>query len=120
MTISGQHLILDFRHDLYFFHLCIADEIRKADLLRLSPDSRKDDPSRCITTSLIVKSTWNIRELVFVLYSKEIGVSTMKISEETKKALLKIAAGHTIKDGKERSLEDILKILIEERKAKQK
>ena len=44
----------------------------------------------------------------------------MKISEETKKALLKIAAEHTIKDGKERSLEDILKILIEERKAKQK
>jgi hypothetical protein len=32
-------------------------------------------------------------------------VSTMKISEETKRALLKIAAEHTIK-GKERSLED--------------
>ncbi|HKG90014.1 MAG TPA: hypothetical protein VKA95_16995 [Nitrososphaeraceae archaeon] len=44
----------------------------------------------------------------------------MKISEETKKALLKISAEHTIKDGKERSLEDAVKILIEEHKAKQK
>jgi hypothetical protein len=47
-------------------------------------------------------------------------VSTMKISEETKRALLKIAAEHTIKDGKERSLEDVVKILIEEHRAKQK
>jgi hypothetical protein len=44
-------------------------------------------------------------------------ISTMKISEETKRALLKIAAEHTIKDGKERSLEDTVKILIEEHKA---
>jgi hypothetical protein len=44
----------------------------------------------------------------------------MKISEETKKALLKIAAEHTIKDGKERSLVDTVKILIEEHRAKQK
>jgi hypothetical protein len=47
-------------------------------------------------------------------------VSTMKISEETKKSLLKIGGEHTMKDGKERSLEDIVKILIEERKIKQK
>jgi hypothetical protein len=47
-------------------------------------------------------------------------VSTMKISEETKRALLKIAAEHTIKDGKERSLEDTVKILIDEHKAKLK
>ena len=47
-------------------------------------------------------------------------VSTMKISEETKKALLKIAAEHTIKDGNERSLEDAVKILIDEHKAKVK
>ena len=47
-------------------------------------------------------------------------VSTMKIGEETKKSLLKIGAEHTMKDGKERSLEDIVKILIEEHKAKQK
>ena len=47
-------------------------------------------------------------------------VSTMKISEETKRALLKIAAVATIKDGKERSLEDTVKILIEEHKTKQK
>jgi hypothetical protein len=47
-------------------------------------------------------------------------VSTMKIGEETKKSLLKIGAEHTLKDGKERSLEDIVKILIEEHKIKQK
>jgi hypothetical protein len=44
----------------------------------------------------------------------------MKISEETKKSLLKIGAELTIKDGKERSLEEIVKILIEEHKARQK
>ena len=42
--------------------------------------------------------------------------STMKIGEDTKKSLLKIGAEHTMKDGKERSLEDIVKILIEEHK----
>lgn len=47
-------------------------------------------------------------------------VSTMKISEETKKTLLKIGAEYTVKDGKERSLEDIVKLLIDERKSKQK
>ena len=47
-------------------------------------------------------------------------VSTMKIGDETKKSLLKIGAEQTLKDGKERSLEDIVKILIEEHKAKQK
>jgi hypothetical protein len=44
----------------------------------------------------------------------------MKIGEDTKKSLLKIGAEHTVKDGKERSLEDIVKTLIEEHKAKQK
>ena len=44
----------------------------------------------------------------------------MKIGDETKKSLLKIGAEHTMKDGKERSLEDVVKILIEEHKAKQK
>lgn len=47
-------------------------------------------------------------------------VSTMKIGEDTKKSLLKIGAEHTMKDGKERSLEDIVKLLIEEHKIKQK
>ena len=60
-----------------------------------------------------------IRQLVFFVYRDKM-VSTMKISEETKRALLKIAAEHTLKDGKERSLEDAVKILIEEHKAKQK
>jgi hypothetical protein len=40
----------------------------------------------------------------------------MKISGETKKALLKIGAEYTLKDGKERTLEDIVKMLIEEHK----
>ena len=47
-------------------------------------------------------------------------VSTMRIGDETKKSLLKIGAEHTMKDGKERSLDDIVKILIEEHRAKQK
>jgi len=47
-------------------------------------------------------------------------VSTMKIGDETKKSLLKIGAEHTMKDGRERSLEDIVKLLIEEHKVKQK
>ena len=47
-------------------------------------------------------------------------VSTMKIGDETKKSLLKIGEEHTVRDGKERSLEDIVKILIEEHKGKQK
>jgi hypothetical protein len=50
----------------------------------------------------------------------DIMVSTMKIGEETKRSLLKIGAEHTLKDGKERSLEDIVKLLIEEHKIKQK
>ena len=37
-------------------------------------------------------------------------VSTMKIGEETKKSHLKIGAEHTMRDGKERSLEDVVKI----------
>jgi hypothetical protein len=47
-------------------------------------------------------------------------VSTMKISEETKKSLLKIGGEHTMKDGKERFLRDIVRSLIEEHKTKQK
>ena len=47
-------------------------------------------------------------------------VSTMRVGDETKKLLLKIGAEYTMKDGKERSLEAIVKILIEEHKSKQK
>ena len=54
------------------------------------------------------------------VYSKAIMVSTMRVGDDTKKALLKIGAEHTMKDGKERSLEEIVKILIEEHKLKQK
>ncbi len=45
-------------------------------------------------------------------------VSTMKISDETKRELLKIGAGYTLKDGQERTLEGIVKLLIEEHKHK--
>ena len=41
-------------------------------------------------------------------------VSTMKINDETKKELLKIGAEYPVKDGKERSLEAIVKLLIQE------
>lgn len=51
---------------------------------------------------------------------KTIMVSTMKIGDETKKSLLKIGAEYTMRDGKERSLEDIVKLLVEEHKTKQK
>jgi hypothetical protein len=40
-------------------------------------------------------------------------ISSMRISEETKKAIIKIGAEVTAKDGKERSMEDVVKLLIE-------
>lgn len=46
--------------------------------------------------------------------------STMKITEVTKRALLKIGAEYTVKDGKERTFETIVKLLIEEHKNKSK
>lgn len=42
--------------------------------------------------------------------------STMKITEGSKRALLKIGAEYTVKDGKERTLEAVVKLLIEEHK----
>lgn len=46
-------------------------------------------------------------------------ISSMRISEETKKALIKIGAELTARDGKERSMEDVVKLLVEHyRKAK--
>jgi len=44
--------------------------------------------------------------------------STMKITEGTKRALLKIGAEYTVKDGKERSLEAVVELLIGEHKRK--
>lgn len=46
--------------------------------------------------------------------------STMKITDGSKRALLKIGAEYTLKDGKERTLEAIVKLLIEEHKQKSK
>jgi hypothetical protein len=45
---------------------------------------------------------------------EDVMVSTMKISEETKRELLKIGAEYTSKDGQDRTLEDIVKLLIQE------
>jgi hypothetical protein len=39
--------------------------------------------------------------------------STMRISDETKRELVKIGAQLSIKDGSERSMEDVVKYLIE-------
>lgn len=47
-------------------------------------------------------------------------ISTMKISDETKKELARIGAEYTMKDGKERSLEEVVKLLIEERRHRSK
>lgn len=47
-------------------------------------------------------------------------MSTMKITEDTKRELLKIGAEYTAKDGKDRSLEDIVKLLIQEHGRKSK
>lgn len=43
-------------------------------------------------------------------------VSTMKISDETKLEIVKIGAEYSVKDGKERPLEEIVKLLIAEHK----
>lgn len=43
-------------------------------------------------------------------------VSTMKISEETKKELVRIGAEYAQKDGQVRSLEAVIKLLIDEHK----
>ncbi len=40
--------------------------------------------------------------------------TSMKITDGTRKALLKIGAEYTIKDGKVRTLEAIVRLLIEE------
>jgi hypothetical protein len=43
-------------------------------------------------------------------------VSTMKITDETKKELVRIGAEYSLKDGKERTLEEVVKLLIGEHK----
>lgn len=43
-------------------------------------------------------------------------ISSMRISDETKKAIIKIGAELTAKDGQERSMEDVVKFLIEQYK----
>jgi hypothetical protein len=42
----------------------------------------------------------------------------MRISDETKRELIKIGAEYSIKDGKERTLEDVVRLLIEEHRQK--
>jgi hypothetical protein len=50
--------------------------------------------------------------------SESMASSTMRISDDTKRDLIKIGAELSIKDGKERSLEDTVKFLIEYYKKK--
>jgi len=49
---------------------------------------------------------------------KDSQVSTMKISNDTKKELVKIGAEFAQNDGQVRSLESIIKLLIDEHKRK--
>jgi hypothetical protein len=44
----------------------------------------------------------------------------MKITDGTKRALLKVGAEYTIKDGRERTLEAVVKLLLEEHRHKSK
>ena len=46
--------------------------------------------------------------------------STMRISGETKKELVKIGANLSVKDGTERSMEDVVKYLIDTYKKNKK
>jgi hypothetical protein len=46
--------------------------------------------------------------------------STMRISDETKKELVKIGANLSVKDGTERSMEDVVKYLIDTYKKNKK
>jgi hypothetical protein len=50
--------------------------------------------------------------------SESMASSTMRINDDTKRDLIKIGAELSIKDGKERSLEDTVKFLIEYYKKK--
>jgi hypothetical protein len=55
-----------------------------------------------------------IYKYLYIMYMSNIElISSMRISEETKKAIIKIGAEVTAKDGKERSMEDVVKLLIE-------
>jgi len=46
--------------------------------------------------------------------------STMRISEETKKELLKVGGELTAKDGVERTLEEVVKVLLSEHSERKK
>ena len=47
-------------------------------------------------------------------------ISTMRISDETKRELVKIGAQLSVKDGTERSMEDVVKYLIDTYKKNKK
>ncbi len=47
-------------------------------------------------------------------------ITSMKITDATRKALLMIGAEYTIKDGKVRTLEAIVRLLVEEHRRKAK
>lgn len=63
----------------------------------------------------------NLYEFWYRIYTEHTTMtSTMKITEGSKRALLKIGAEYTVKDGKERPLEAVVKLLIEEHKRRGK
>ena len=63
----------------------------------------------------------NLYEFWYYRYTEDTTLtSTMKITDSSKRALLKIGAEYTVKDGKERTLEAVVKLLIEEHKRKGK
>jgi predicted nucleotide-binding protein (sugar kinase/HSP70/actin superfamily) len=54
-----------------------------------------------------------IRMMTYYIYIIYNLISSMRISEETKKSLIKIGAELTAKDGRERSMEDVVQLLLD-------
>jgi predicted transcriptional regulator len=55
-----------------------------------------------------------------VITTEEIMSTTIRVSSETRKKISKMAAKFTLKDGIERTPDDIIKMLIEEYEEKEK
>jgi len=58
------------------------------------------------------------RGCILCIMSEVMASSTMRINEDTKRDLVKVGAELSLKDGKERSLEDVVKFLVEYYKKK--
>lgn len=62
----------------------------------------------------------NLRIVLMPSMLESVLTSTMRISEETKKELLKVGGELTAKDGVERTLEEIVKLLLSEHSERKK